>query len=97
MNATAVWPRTSPDGKPAVYQTRDGGASWRRQDHGFPREHAYFTVLRQAFAGDGLDPLGLYLGTTSGELWISNNEGEGWTQAAAHLQRILSVEVAVLG
>jgi hypothetical protein len=30
-------------------------------------------------------------------LWISNDEGEAWTQAAAHLQRILSVEAAVLG
>jgi hypothetical protein len=97
MDATATWPRTSPDGKPAVYQTRDGGGSWKRQDRGFPRKHAYFTVLRQAFAGDGLDPLGLYFGTTSGELWISNDEGEGWSQAAAHLQRILSVEAAVLG
>ena len=96
MDGTTVWPRTSPEGKPSVYQTRDGGASWRRQDRGLPREHAYFTVLRQAFCGDGLNPFGLYFGTTSGELWISNNEGESWMQVAAHLQRILSVEAAVL-
>jgi len=96
MDGNTVWPRTSPDGKPSVYQTRDGGQSWKRQDRGLPREHAYFTVLRQAFCGDGLDPLGLYFGTTSGELWVSNNEGDSWMQVAAHLQRILSVEAAVL-
>jgi photosystem II stability/assembly factor-like uncharacterized protein len=91
-----VWPRTSPDGKPAVYETRDGGESWERHDRGFPREHAYYTVLRQAFCGDGFDPMGLYFGTTSGELWVSRDEGRSWTQAAAHLQRILSVEAAML-
>ncbi|HKN01911.1 MAG TPA: hypothetical protein VJX23_15450 [Candidatus Binataceae bacterium] len=96
MDGTEVWPRTSPDGKPSVYQTRDGGESWQRQDRGFPREHAYYTVLRQAFAGDGLNPFGLYFGTTSGEVWMSRNEGESWMPVAAHLQRILSVEVAVL-
>jgi len=96
MDGTEVWPRTSPGGKPSVYQTRDGGKSWRRQDRGFPSEHAYFTVLRQAFAGDGLDPMGLYFGTTSGELWTSRDEGDSWNQVAAHLQRILSVEVATI-
>ncbi len=96
MDGTTVWPRTSPDGKPAVYETRDGGESWERHDRGFPREHAYYTVLRQAFCGDGFDPMGLYFGTTSGELWVSRDEGRSWTQAAAHLQRILSVEAAML-
>ncbi len=96
MDGTTVWPRTSPDGKPAVYETRDGGESWQRHDRGFPREHAYFTVLRQAFAGDSFDPMGLYFGTTSGELWASIDEGRSWTQTAAHLQRILSVEAARL-
>ena len=30
MDGTDVWPRTSPDGKPAVYVTRDAGESWTR-------------------------------------------------------------------
>ena len=37
MDGTDVWPRTSPDGKPAVYRTRDAGGSWQRCDTGLPR------------------------------------------------------------
>jgi photosystem II stability/assembly factor-like uncharacterized protein len=36
MDGTDVWPRTSPDGRPAVYRTRDAGKSWQRQDAGLP-------------------------------------------------------------
>ena len=36
MDGTAVWPRTSPDGKPAVYVTRNGGKTWQRLDAGLP-------------------------------------------------------------
>src|SRR5450432_1039440 len=36
MDGTTVWPRTSPDGVPAVYMTRDGGERWRRLDSGLP-------------------------------------------------------------
>ena len=34
MDGTDVWPRTSPGGRPAVYGTRDAGASWQRLDRG---------------------------------------------------------------
>ena len=36
MDGTDVWPRTSPDGRPAVYVTRDAGESWTRCDAGLP-------------------------------------------------------------
>jgi photosystem II stability/assembly factor-like uncharacterized protein len=92
MDGTSVWPRTSPGGKPAAYRTRDGGRSWERQDAGLPREHAYYTVKRQAMASDASDPVGLYFGTTSGEVWMSPNEGARWTSIAEHLPHIYSVE-----
>jgi hypothetical protein len=91
MDGTTVWPRTSPDGKPAVYRTRDAGESWERQDKGFPKRQAWFTVKRQAFCRDDAKPTGLYLGTTSGELWVSRNEGGRFRQIAAHLPEIYSV------
>ncbi|HEY6395684.1 MAG TPA: hypothetical protein VIX12_09720, partial [Candidatus Binataceae bacterium] len=97
MDGTDVWPRTSPDGRPAVYRTRNGGQRWERQDRGLPREHTYYTILRQAFSDDGLEPLGLYFGTTCGELWMSRNEGASWSQIAAHLPRIFSVSAAMIG
>ena len=93
MDGTDVWPRTSPDGKPAAYRTRDGGESWQRCDKGLP-ETAWFTVKRQAMTVDSDDNLGVYFGTTSGEIWGSVDEGDSWRQLAAHLPEIYTVEHA---
>jgi photosystem II stability/assembly factor-like uncharacterized protein len=94
MDGTEVWPRTSPGGRPAVYRTRDAGASWERQDRGMPPQHAWWTVKRQAMCADGRDPVGLYFGTTSGEIWGSADEGASWACIAAHLPHIYSVHAA---
>lgn len=80
MDGQTVWPRTSPDGRPAAYVTRDAGASWRRLDRGFPAAQAWWTVKRQAMCADARQPLGLYVGTSSGELWMSRDEGLTRTQ-----------------
>jgi photosystem II stability/assembly factor-like uncharacterized protein len=93
MDGTDVWPRTSPEGRPAVYRTRDAGESWTRCDSGLP-ERAWFTVKRQAMTADNNDPVGLYFGTTSGEVWASKDEGSSWTCIAAHLPEIYSLEFA---
>jgi photosystem II stability/assembly factor-like uncharacterized protein len=93
MDGTDVWPRTSPDGRPAVYKTSDAGETWTRQDDGLP-ERGWYTVKRQAMTTDANDPVGVYFGTTSGELWASTNEGEEWTCITQHLPEIFSVEVA---
>ncbi len=95
MDGTDVWPRTSPDGRPAVYRTRDAGESWARLDAGLP-QRAWFTVKRQAMTTDDGDPVGVYFGTTSGEVWGSTDEGESWTQLAAHLPEVYSVESATV-
>ena len=94
MDGTTVWPRTSPEGKPAVYATRNGGATWQRLDAGLPARQAWWTVKRQAMASDAQDPVGLYFGTTSGELWASRDEGRRWSCIARHLPEIYSVEAA---
>jgi len=94
MDGTDVWPRTSPQGRPAAYVTRNGGRTWQRLDTGFPAEQAWWTVKRQAMTGDTLDPVGLYLGTTSGELWTSRDEGAKWSCLARHLPEIYAVNVA---
>lgn len=93
MDGTDVWPRTSPTGKPALYRTSDAGQSWERQDKGFPAEQAWWTVYRQALAVDAHpDKVGVYIGTSSGELWNSTDEGDSWSLIARHLPDILSVE-----
>jgi hypothetical protein len=96
MDGTSVWPRTSPQGRPAAYVTRNAGKTWVRLDAGLPEGQAWWTVKRQAMTADAQDPLGLYLGTTSGELWTSRDEGQRWTCIARHLPEIYAVEVAEL-
>jgi photosystem II stability/assembly factor-like uncharacterized protein len=94
MDGSTVWPRTSPDGRPAVYATIDAGATWQRLDRGLPPAQAWFTVKRQALCADGLTPAGLYFGTTSGEVWASRDEGANWAQVARHLPEIYALEAA---
>lgn len=94
MDGTSVWPRTSPGGRPAVYRTANAGATWTRQDRGFPKQDAHWTVKRQCMAQDAHDPVGVYLGTTNGEVWGSANEGRTWKCLARHLPHVYSVEVA---
>ena len=94
MDGTSVWPRTCVGGKPAVFCTRDAGATWARQDQGFPREQAWWTVKRQSMTADHLDPCGLYFGTTSGEVWASNDGGARWRSLAQHLPHVYAVTAA---
>ena len=94
MDGTQVWPRVSPDGKPAVYVTKNGGKSWQRQDAGMPKTQGWWTVKRQCMTGDTRDPVGLYFGTTSGELWMSRDEGRKWVCIARHLPEIYALEAA---
>lgn len=97
MDGGSVWPRVSPDGKPAAYITRNAGKTWTRQDKGFPKSQAWWTVKRQAMTADAHEPVGLYLGTTSGEIWASRMEGSTWVCIARHLPEIYSVELAAFG
>jgi photosystem II stability/assembly factor-like uncharacterized protein len=91
MDGQDVWPRTSIAGKPAAYVTRNGGRTWQRLDRGLPETQAWFTVLRQAMCADMAPRLGLYFGTTGGDVWSSLNAGESWRCIARHLPEIYSV------
>jgi len=94
MDGTTVWPRTSIDGKPAVYRTSNGGKTWKRLDKGLPASQAWLTVLRQAMCADSQARTGVYFGTTSGEVWASIDEGESWKCVAQRLPEIYAVGVA---
>jgi molybdopterin converting factor small subunit len=83
--------RITPEGKVRVFETTDGGESWRPSSAGLPQEDSYLVILRQAFCHDGRDPLGLYFGATSGEVFGSVDSGARWTTLASRLPPVLSV------
>lgn len=92
MDGTTVWPRTSVGGRPAVYRTRNAGKSWQRLDRGLPRAQGWFTVLRQCMCTDAeVKRLGIYFGTTAGEVWAGSDQGESWRCIARHLPQIYSL------
>ncbi|MGQ0657532.1 MAG: glycosyl hydrolase [Chromatiales bacterium] len=96
MDGSTVWPRVSPGGKPAAFVTRNGGRTWQRLANGLPTRQGWFTVKRQAMCTDAHEPVGVYFGTTNGEVWGSVNEGRKWSCLVRHLPHIYSVEAAEL-
>lgn len=91
MDGSGLWPRTSPHGKPAVYCSRDGGASFVRQDKGFPTSQAWWTVKRQCMTAD--EHGGVYLGNTQGQIWGSVDGGDNWQCLVSDLPHIYSLEM----
>ncbi|HSO28652.1 MAG TPA: hypothetical protein VLS28_02000 [Candidatus Sulfomarinibacteraceae bacterium] len=87
--------RYMPGASAAVWRTHDGGDSWVRSGEGLPQRDAYVGVLREAMAIDRLDPVGVYFGTSTGQLYGSSDEGVTWRLIADNLPPIWSVEATV--
>jgi len=84
--------RVTPEGRVRVYETRDAGASWTARGKGLPQEHAYLTVLREAFDRAGEDEgFELYFGATSGDVFGSGDAGASWSTSATRLPPVYSV------
>ena len=88
--------RVMPEGRAAVWRTRDAGNAWQRLDRGLPHQDAHLGVLREGMAIDSYDVPGLYFGTSTGQVFASADEGESWNEIASYLPAISSVEVAVI-
>ena len=80
----------------AMYRSRTGGDEWEPLTTGLPQENCYVNVLRDAMAVDGLDPCGIYFGTTGGQVYGSADQGDSWVPILRDLPRVLSVEVQSL-
>ena len=88
--------RFAPGANAAVWTSGDCGDRWKAKRGGLPQGDAYFNVLRQALATDVCKPAGVYLGTSSGALYASLDEGETYAPIAQNLPSISSVETVLL-
>lgn len=85
-------------GKFRVYRLRrsNGAISWEELGNGLPSDGAYLSVLREGMASDSLEPVGVYVGTGTGQLFHSADGGMSWKPIANYLPPILSVSAAVV-
>ena len=88
--------RTMPGGRLALYRSADGGASWTECRTGLPETPRHVSVLRDSISVDDRDPVGVYFGTTSGELFASPDGGDNWLQVPGDFTRITSLRARVL-
>jgi photosystem II stability/assembly factor-like uncharacterized protein len=87
--------RYMPDGRLALYRSDDRGESWQECRSGLPEIPHYVSVLRDAIATDTMDPAGVYFGTTTGELYASNDGGGHWQAIPGQFTRITSIRAHV--
>jgi hypothetical protein len=82
--------RVPVDGAVVVTRTRDGGKSFEVLRRGLPQEHAYDLVYRHGLdvTDDGTT---LAMGSTTGSLWVSVDQGDQWQTVSTHLPPIHAV------
>lgn len=73
--AQADMARMAIDGGLCVARTQDGGQTWQTFHTGLPQQHAYDLVLRHGM--DIADDC-LCFGTTTGNVYLSEDRGETW-------------------
>ena len=81
-------------GQFSVWRTRDSGSSWEQLTCGLPGPDDYQSAYREAMDTDGLDPEGVYVGTTNGQMFASADLGERWQRLPGTLPPILGVTAA---
>ena len=84
------------DGKLRVFRSRSGGNEWEPLTKGLPQKDCYVNVLRDAMSVDKIDPCGIYFGTTGGQVYCSNDDGDSWQAIVHDLPAVLSVEVQTI-
>ncbi len=88
--------RYTPEGKFRVYRSTNGGGEWEALTNGLPQENAYLACYREGMATDGLNPCGIYAGTTTGQLFYSRNNGDDWETLSTNLPPIYALGTATL-
>ncbi len=88
--------RCPPEDKLRVFRTSNAGKTWEPLTNGLPQKNAFMGTYREGLSGDTLEPAGLYLGTNTGHLYASTDEGDSWSRLTAELPPVSSVSVTVL-
>lgn len=81
------------DGRLVVTRTRDAGASFQALGQGLPDRHAYDVVWRHALTIDDSGDC-LAFGSTTGNLWVTEDQGDHWTCVSSTLPPIHAVRFA---
>jgi len=77
--------RLAPNQALSVCRTNDGGQTWQTLNNGLPQENCFDIVFRHALA---IDRNRLVFGTTTGNVYLSENGGEEWECLSHHLARV---------
>ncbi|MDA0769973.1 MAG: hypothetical protein BZY79_05585 [SAR202 cluster bacterium Casp-Chloro-G4] len=84
------------DAKFRVFRSRNGGADWTPMTRGLPQQHAYLHCMREGMATDPFESCGVYVGTTTGQVFYSRDDGDNWELLVDYLPPINSVECGVV-
>ncbi len=79
--------------KVVVTRTRDGGETFEKLTNGLPQENAWDIFYRHCLCVDDSGNR-LALGSTTGNLWTTENGGDSWNHWSAHLPLINVVRFA---
>jgi hypothetical protein len=78
------------DGRFVVTRTTDGGATFETLTEGLPQVQSYDLVYRHGLDVDASGER-LAMASTTGGLWLSENGGDRWTEAAIRLPPVYAV------
>ncbi len=79
------------DGALVVTRTRDGGKTFKSLKKGLPQKHAYDVVFRHGLAIDNSGEC-LAMGSTTGNVWVSEDQGDSWMLASSTLPQVYAVK-----
>lgn len=78
------------DGNVVVARTRDGGVTFDVLRRGLPQTHAYDLTYRHCLDIDATGDR-LAFGTTTGSLWVTEDQGDSWQAVSEHLPPVYCV------
>ena len=88
--------RQSIGGQFTIYRSENAGEQWEPLTQGLPGGNGVgLGVLRQALCTDTKDPCGVYVGTTTGQIFASSDRGEHWQLIADYMPPIYSLTATI--